>query len=138
MIHQAPTPRTIGAVNWLGLWTLYRKEVRRFLKVIFQTVGAPVVTTLLFFAVFALALGGIVRTTGTVPYLEFLAPGLVMMAMAQNAFANTSSSVIIAKVQGNIVDVLMPPLSALELAAPLAPADVPVAALLKSRRWTDR
>ena len=61
MIHQAPTPRTIGAVNWLGLWTLYRKEVRRFLKVIFQTVGAPVVTTLLFFAVFALALGGIVR-----------------------------------------------------------------------------
>ncbi|MCB9960333.1 MAG: ABC transporter permease [Rhodospirillaceae bacterium] len=116
MIHQAPTPRTIGAVNWLGLWTLYRKEVRRFLKVIFQTVGAPVVTTLLFFAVFALALGGIVRTTGTVPYLQFLAPGLVMMAMAQNAFANTSSSVIIAKVQGNIVDVLMPPLSALELA----------------------
>ena len=115
MMHTAPNPRIIGAVNWLGLWTLYRKEVRRFLKVIFQTVGAPVVTTLLFFAVFALALGGIVRTTAAVPYLEFLAPGLVMMAMAQNAFANTSSSVIIAKVQGNIVDVLMPPLSALEL-----------------------
>ena len=115
MIERAPHPRPIGAVNWVGLWTLYLKEVRRFVKVLMQTVAAPVVTTLLFFAVFALALGGLVRTAGTVPYLEFLAPGLVMMAMAQNAFANTSSSVIIAKVQGNIVDVLMPPLSALEL-----------------------
>ena len=109
-------PRTIGPVNWIGLWTLYRKEVQRFLKVFTQTIAAPVVTTLLFFAVFSLALGGVVRTIGDVAYLEFLAPGLVMMAMAQNAFANTSSSVIIAKIQGNIVDVLMPPLSALELA----------------------
>ena len=110
------TPRPIGAINWIGLWTLYRKEVRRFLKVFTQTVAAPVVTTLLFFAVFALALGQVARPTGDVPFLDFLAPGLVMMSMAQNAFANTSSSVMIAKVQGNIVDVLMPPLSSLELA----------------------
>src|SRR5690606_17429105 len=68
------------------------------------------------YAIFALALGGIVRMAGTVPFLEFLAPGLVMMSMVQNAFANTSSSVMIAKVQGNIVDVLMPPLSSFELA----------------------
>jgi ABC-2 type transport system permease protein len=109
-------PREIGLVNWVGLWTLYRKEVQRFLKVYTQTIAAPVVTTLLFYAIFALALGGIVRMAGDVPFLKFLGPGLVMMSMAQNAFANTSSSVVIAKVQGNIVDVLMPPLSATELA----------------------
>lgn len=110
-----PMPRTIGAVNWIGLATLIRKEVQRFLKVWVQTVAAPVVTTLLFYAVFALALGGVVRMVGDVPFLEFLAPGLIMMAIAQNAFANSSSSVLVAKVQGNIVDVLMPPISALEL-----------------------
>jgi ABC-2 type transport system permease protein len=105
----------MGAVNWLGLWTLSSKEVRRFLKVYFQTIIAPVVTTLLFLAIFALALGPAVTMVAGVSFLEFLAPGLIMMAMVQNAFANTSSSLIIAKVQGNIVDVLMPPLSASEL-----------------------
>ncbi len=110
-----PAARTIGAVNWLGLWTLYVREVRRFVKVYTQTVAAPVVTTLLFLAIFLLALGGQTRTVGGVPYTEFLAPGLIMMAMVQNAFANTSSSLMIAKIQGNIVDVLMPPLSPGEL-----------------------
>lgn len=110
-----PMPRAVGAVNWIGLATLIRKEVHRFLKVWIQTVAAPVVTTLLFYAVFALALGGVVRKVGDVPFLLFLAPGLIMMAIAQNAFANSSSSVLVAKVQGNIVDVLMPPISALEL-----------------------
>lgn len=110
-----PMPRAIGAVNWIGLSTLIRKEIHRFLKVWVQTVAAPVVTTLLFYAVFALALGGVVRKVGDVPFLVFLAPGLTMMAIAQNAFANSSSSVLVAKVQGNIVDVLMPPISALEL-----------------------
>jgi len=107
--------RNIGPVNWLGLWTLTAKEVRRFLKVYFQTVIAPVVTTMLFMAIFALALGGgSQRMVGGVPYDQFLAPGLIMMAITQNAFANTSSSLLIAKVQGNIVDLLMPPLSPLE------------------------
>ncbi|MCI5061288.1 MAG: ABC transporter permease, partial [Alphaproteobacteria bacterium] len=82
-----------------------------------QTVVAPVVTTLLFYAVFALAFGGITRTIGDISYMTFLAPGLVMMTMVQNAFANTSSSMIISKVQGNIVDILMPPLSAFEIYA---------------------
>ncbi len=101
--------------NWIGLYTLVRKEVGRFLNVYSQTIIAPVVTTLMFFAVFSLALGG--TTPGDLPvsYLEFLAPGLLMMTMVQNAFANTSSSIVIAKVQGNIVDVLMPPLSPLEI-----------------------
>ena len=108
---QPPIPRSYGPVNWLGAWTLFLKEVRRFLKVYFQTILAPVVTTLLFLAVFALALGRVAAAVKGVPFVEFLAPGLIMMAMVQNAFANTSSSIIIAKVQGNIVDMLMPPLS---------------------------
>ena len=112
---EAPQPRRYGAVNWLGLWTLTSREIRRFLKVYTQTVLAPVVTTLLLLAVFALALGGAVREVAGVSFAEFLAPGLIIMAMAQNAFANTSSSLVISKVQGNIVDSLMPPLSPGEL-----------------------
>ncbi len=111
----APSPRRYGAVNWLGLWTLLMREVRRFIKVFTQTIAAPVITTLLLLAVFALALGGAVRQIAGVSFAEFLAPGLIIMAMVQNAFANTSSSIVISKVQGNIVDLLMPPLSAMEL-----------------------
>ena len=110
-----PQPRRYGAVNWIGLRTLIGREVRRFLKVGTQTVMAPVVTTLLLLAVFALALGGSVKQVAGVPFAEFLAPGLIIMAVVQNAFANTSSSLVIAKVQGNIVDSLMPPLTATEL-----------------------
>ena len=113
-LEQAPRPRSIGRVNWLGLWTLYTKEVRRFLNVFTQTIVSPMVTTLLFLAIFTLALGRAVQQIGGVTFAEFLAPGLIMMAMMQNAFANTSSSIVISKVQGNIVDVLMPPLSPLE------------------------
>lgn len=112
----APRPRAIGAVNWVGLWTLYLKEVKRFVNVLTQTVLAPMVTMLLFLAVFTLALGRGNLKFGDIPYAEFLAPGLIMMAMIQNAFANTSSSILISKIQGNIVDVLMPPLSTVELA----------------------
>lgn len=108
-------PRKIRGVNKVGLQTLIKKEVGRFMSVYTQTVVAPVITTLLFYAVFALAFGGVTRTIGDLPYLEFLAPGLVMMTMVQNAFANTSSSLVIAKVAGNIVDIIMPPLSATEL-----------------------
>ncbi len=107
--------RKINGMNWVGLATLVKKEVGRFVNVYTQTVIAPVMTTLLFYAVFALAFGGITRTIGDIPYLSFLAPGLIMMTMVQNAFANTSSSIVVAKVQGSIVDVLMPPLSAREL-----------------------
>lgn len=110
-----PQPRRYGAVNWMGLRTLLWREVRRFIKVGTQTVAAPVVTTLLMLAVFALALGGTTRMVAGVTFAEFLVPGLIMMAMVQNAFANTSSSLVISKVQGNIVDSLLPPLSATEL-----------------------
>ncbi|MGF1626935.1 MAG: ABC transporter permease [Alphaproteobacteria bacterium] len=110
-----PRLRSYGAINARGLWTLYLKEVRRFLKVFQQTVAAPVVTTLLFFAIFTLALGRTVEMVEGISFAAFLAPGLVMMAMVQNAFANTSSSLVIGKIQGNIVDVLMPPLAPWEL-----------------------
>ena len=102
-------------LNLIGLWTLYLKEVRRFLKVPGQTLAAPVVTTLMFLAIFSLALGRADRIVGGVPFLQFMAPGLVMMAIIQNSFANTSSSVLIGKIQGNIVDLLMPPLRPAEL-----------------------
>jgi len=107
--------RRFGAVNWLGLWTLYLKEVRRFIKVAAQTVIAPVVSTLLFLVVFTQAFGASRPAVAGVPFVEFLAPGLIIMAVLTNAFTNSSSSLIIGKVQGSIVDVLMPPLSAAEL-----------------------
>jgi ABC-2 type transport system permease protein len=116
----APSVRRFGAVNWQGLWTLYVREVHRFLKVSMQTVFAPVVTTLIFLMIFLLAMSGQGREIGGVPFLQFLAPGLVMMAMTQNAFANTTSSIMIAKMQGNIIDLLMPPLTAMELTIGLA------------------
>ena len=110
-LQTPPRVRRFGLVNWVGLWTLYLKEVRRFVKVATQTMLAPLITTLLYLAIFVLAIGDAVHKVGEVPFEVFLAPGLIMMAMVQNAFANTSSSIIIAKVQGNIVDTLMPPLS---------------------------
>jgi ABC-2 type transport system permease protein len=116
----AETYARFSRANWLGFFTLYVREVRRFAKVYNQTVLAPVTTVLLYLAVFALAVGPAKQTVANTPYLAFLAPGLIAMAIAQNAFANTSSSLMIAKVQGNIVDTLMPPLSAFELTAGFA------------------
>lgn len=109
------TPRKIKGFNKVGLQTLIGKEITRFVSVYTQTIIAPVISTLLFYAVFALSFGGSTRTIGDLPYLEFLAPGLVMMTMVQNAFANTSSSMVIAKISGSIVDIIMPPLSGFEL-----------------------
>jgi len=109
-----------AAVNWVGLRTLYFREVRRFLSVAAQTVTGPVLTTMLFLVVFTVALGRRASSIESVPYTAFLAPGLIMMTMAQNAFANTSSSLLIAKVQGNIDDFLMAPLSPGELTSGLA------------------
>ncbi|MEX0837920.1 MAG: ABC transporter permease [Parvibaculum sp.] len=124
----APWPaegaRRFGAVNWLGMWTLYLKEVRRFWKVMTQTIAAPVITTLLYLAIFALAIGKFRPDVHGVPFVEFLAPGLIMMTMIQNAFANTSSSLLISKIQGNIVDLLMPPLSPMEQTIGIALAGV--------------
>ncbi len=116
-LDSAPTlgPRKYGAVNWLGMWTLCLRETRRFWKVGMQTLFAPVVSSLLMLFVFKLAFNAGGAQVGGVAFETFLAPGVVMMAILNNAFANTSSSLIIAKVQGNSVDFLMPPLSPVEL-----------------------
>lgn len=114
---QPPGVPRIGVVNWYGLGILYAKEVRRFWKVQTQTIWAPAITTLLFLAIFTVALGRGGHTLLGHPFADFVAPGLIVMAMIQNAFANTSSTILIGKVQGTIIDVLMPPLSAGELTA---------------------
>ena len=87
-------PRRYAGVNWVGLRTLYLREVRRFWKVGAQTVAAPVVTTLLYMMVFVVALQGARPPLHGTPFAEFVAPGLIMMAILQNAFANASSSLI--------------------------------------------
>lgn len=107
--------RRFGRVNWLGTATLAAREIRRFMTVWQQTVLAPLMTAGLFVVVFVVALG---RGRGEVmglPFVEFLGPGILMMTVIQTAFANSSSSLISSKMQGNIVDTLMPPLSAGEL-----------------------
>ncbi len=107
--------QNLSGHNLLGVHALYMREVRRFLKVYTQTILGPVVTSLLFLAVFVLAVGREVSVVGGVSFIQFLTPGLVMMVVTQNAFANTSSSLMVSKVQGNIVDTLMPPFTAHEL-----------------------
>ncbi|QQR69787.1 MAG: ABC transporter permease [Alphaproteobacteria bacterium] len=106
--------------NRLGLWTFAGREIGRFLKVPVQTVLAPALNTLLFCVVFFVIMQHGARQIHGVDVLTFLAPGLVMMAVAQNAFANTSSSLILSKMQTNITDVLMAPLSAADLLAGFA------------------
>ena len=114
----------ITGVNRVGLFALYMKEVRRFLKVQTQTVWAPAVTTLLFLVIFTVALGREGREVLGVPFASFVAPGLIVMGMMQNAFANSSFSLLGGKIQGTIIDYLMPPLSPGELMAAIVGAAV--------------
>jgi ABC-2 type transport system permease protein len=100
-----------------GFYTLLYKELLRFWKVSFQTVFAPLLTTLLYLLIFSHVMTGKVEMFPGVPYANFLIPGLMMMAMLQNAFANTSSSLTQSKITGNIVFVLLPPLSHWEIFA---------------------
>lgn len=107
--------RRFGRVNWLGLFTLGQREILRFLNVWTQTLLAPLVTAGLFMLIFTIAIGPRRGEVMGVDFTTFIAPGILMMTVIQNAFANTSSSIVVSKVQGNIVDTLMPPLSAIEL-----------------------
>lgn len=118
-----PGPRSFPAqgealihqVNWIGLKTLYMKEVHRFFKVQTQTIWAPAITTLLFLVIFTVAMGREGRMVLGVNFATFVAPGLIVMGMMQNAFANASFSFLSGKMQGTIIDFLMPPLSEGEL-----------------------
>jgi ABC-2 type transport system permease protein len=125
----------IRNVNWGGLKTLYLKEVRRFFKVQLQTIWAPSITTLLFLVIFTVALGRSGRTVMGVSFADFIAPGLIVMGMIQNAFANSSFSLLVGKIQGNIVDYLMPPLSTGELIVGLVGASVTRAVLVGLAVW---
>lgn len=107
-----------------GMWTLFKKEILRFWKVSFQTVAAPVITALLYLLIFSHVLEGRVQVYPGVSYTAFLIPGLVMMSVLQNAFANSSSSLIQAKVMGNIVFLLLTPLSYREFFAAFLAASV--------------
>lgn len=120
----------IHQVNWLGLQTLYMKEVRRFFKVQTQTIWAPAITTLLFLVIFTLAMGRGDRQVLGVNFATFVAPGLIVMGMMQNAFANASFSFLSGKMQGTIVDFLMPPLSEGELMLAMVSAAVTRAVLV--------
>jgi ABC-2 type transport system permease protein len=102
-------------INSIGLWTLYSKEVKRFLKVYNQTLIAPIVSALIFLAIFALALGKHVKSLHGINFAEFVGVGLIIMSLIQNAFANTTSVLIAAKMNGTIIDYLMPPLSSNEI-----------------------
>jgi ABC-2 type transport system permease protein len=139
--HSLPEPGVpaIRNVNWGGLRTLYIKEVRRFFKVQLQTIWAPAVTTLLFLVIFTVALGGsgrMVTLQGhAVHFADFIAPGLIVMGMLQNAFANSSFSLLVGKIQGTIVDYLMPPLSTGELLAGLCGGAVTRAFCVGAAVW---
>jgi ABC-2 type transport system permease protein len=114
----------ITGVNRIGMLALYMKEVRRFLKVQTQTIWAPAITTLLFLVIFTVALGREGREVLGVPFASFVAPGLIVMGMMQNAFANSSFSLLAGKIQGTIIDLLMPPLSPGELMCGIVAAAV--------------
>jgi ABC-2 type transport system permease protein len=103
------------STNWFGAFTLLKKEIYRFLKVYHQTIFSPVINIILFLAVFNLSVGNQIQTIEGVEFAVFMSAGLIMMASLQNAFANSSSSFVMGKVMGHIVDYLLPPLGAFEL-----------------------
>jgi ABC-2 type transport system permease protein len=107
--------RRFGLINWIGFWTLYKKEVLRYLIVWIQTLLSPIISSLLFFLVLSLAIGNNRGDVLGVPFMSFLAPGLIAMQIIQQSFSHSSSSFMIGKIQGNIVDILYAPLSAGEV-----------------------
>ena len=116
--------RRFGLINWVGAWTLYKKEVLRFLIVWIQTIFSPLISSLLFLLVLSLAIGADRGDVLGVPFITFLAPGLISMQVIQQSFSHSSSSFMIGKIQGNIVDLLYAPLSATEVTISVALAAV--------------
>ncbi|MEE9346918.1 MAG: ABC transporter permease [Robiginitomaculum sp.] len=114
----APHMREFGPVNWMGLWTLYKKEVHRFMKILPQTLLAPMISNLLYMIVFVLAFSERRAGAGgnTENFVSFLAPGLIMLGILNNSAANSSSSIMTGKLMGSINDVLTPPMSSTEIA----------------------
>ena len=107
--------RRFGLVNWIGIYSLYVKEVSRFLIVWAQTLLSPLVSSLLFLSVLTLALGNDRGNVLGYSFISFLAPGLIVMSIVQQSFSHSVSSLMIGKIQGNIIDTLLAPLSAIEV-----------------------
>ena len=116
--------KKFGYINWLGFFTLYKKEILRFLIVAIQTIISPLVTALLFLMVLSLAIGNERALVLGFPFITFLAPGLIAMQIIQQAFSHTSSSIMIGKIQGNIVDILYAPLSPAEVTLSIISASI--------------
>ena len=116
--------RRFGFINWVGAWTLYKKEVLRFLIVWIQTIFSPLISSLLFLLVLSLAIGADRGDILGVPFITFLAPGLISMQVIQQSFSHSSSSFMIGKIQGNILDLLYAPLSAAEVTVSISLAAV--------------
>ena len=132
----APARAVLPFINWGGLRTLYVKEVRRFFKVQLQTIWAPAINTLLYLVVFVVALGGGGRTVMGHGFANFVAPGLIVSTgMMTSAFANASFSLLVGKIQGTIVDYLMPPLATGELLLAMVGAAVTRAVLVGGAVW---
>jgi ABC-2 type transport system permease protein len=134
IVNEPGTP-VIRSINWVGLKTLYIKEVRRFFKVQLQTIWGPAISTALFLVIFVVALGSSRQEVLGRTFADFVAPGLIIMGMMQNAFANTSFSLLVGKIQGTIVDYLMPPLSTGELLAAMVGGGVTRAVFVGLAVW---
>jgi len=135
LIQHEPGEFVIRNVNWAGMFALYVKEVRRFMKVQLQTVWAPALTTLLYLIIFTLALGRGGLTVMGAPFVDFIAPGLIVMGMIQSAYQNASFSLLVGKMQGTIVDFLMPPVSASELLFALVASSITRAVMVGVAIW---
>lgn len=135
MIRHEPGEPVIRNINWAGMYALYMKEVRRFMKVQLQTVWAPALTTLLYLVIFSVALGRGGMTVMGVPFADFIAPGLIMMGLIQSAFQNASFSLLVGKMQGTIVDYLMPPVSSGELLVALVASSMTRAVMVGAAIW---
>jgi ABC-2 type transport system permease protein len=134
-LRPEPGVPVIAFLNLAGMRALYVKEVRRFFKVQLQTIWGPAATTLLYLVIFTLALGRAGRMEMGVPFADFLAPGLIVMGMIQSSFANASFSLLVGKMQGTIVDYLMPPISVGELMGALIGAALTRAVLVGLAIW---
>lgn len=130
-----PGVRTIRSVNWSGTRALLVKEIRRFMKVQTQAVWAPALSAMLLLVVFSVALGRAGREVMGVHFSVFIAPGLIIMAMMQNSFANSSFSLLVGKIQGTIVDYLMPPISEGELLFALVAGSIVRAVMVGAAVW---
>ncbi len=113
----APEPRRFGAVNWRGVWTLYRRDVHRFFRYGIETIGGPAVSSLLFLAVFELALGGRGELAPGVSLIQFIAPGIVVFNLIHSAFESAAAPLLYDKLEGMIGDIIGAPLTPLEVAA---------------------